>query len=165
MQVPSEGLDRSGSSLRPMEPRIAPFRSRVTLRWADIDANFHLRHSVFYDLGAAQRTDLLASLGIHMRDMQREGFGPVLFREECRFLREIRIEDEIDMEAAVSLLSRDLRKFGFEQRFLRGQDLCAVLRVEGAWFDARARKVAPPPPMVAEVIPRVARTDDFAWLD
>ncbi|MBL7955630.1 MAG: acyl-CoA thioesterase [Flavobacteriales bacterium] len=141
------------------------FKRPVVLRWSDIDANFHLRHSVFYDLGAAQRTDLLASLGIGMRDMQKGGYGPVLFREECRFLREIRIEDAIEVETSIAHLSRDFRKFGFEQRFMRGEELCAILRVEGAWFDARARKVAAPPPMVIEAIQHVAHTQDFNWLD
>lgn len=141
------------------------YRSPVVLRWADIDANFHLRHSVYYDLGAAQRTDMLASLGIRMRDMQQGGYGPVLFREECRFLREIRIEDAIEIETSIAHLSRDYRKFGFQQRFLRGADECAILRVEGAWFDARIRKVAAPPQQVIDAIQQVAHTQDFTWLD
>ena len=56
-----------------MSTSITIFKRPVTLRWSDIDANFHLRHSVFYDLGAAQRTDLLSSMGIGMRDMQLGG--------------------------------------------------------------------------------------------
>ncbi|MBL7952775.1 MAG: acyl-CoA thioesterase [Flavobacteriales bacterium] len=148
-----------------MTSQTGTFRSRITLRWADIDANFHLRHSVYYDLGAAHRTEMLASLGIHMRDMQKGGFAPVLFREECRFLREIRMEDTMELEACVTQLSRDYRKFGFQQRFLRGEEVCAILRVEGAWFDARARKVAAPPQPVIEAIQRVGTTDDFAWID
>lgn len=141
------------------------FRSPVTLRWADIDANFHLRHSVYYDLGAAQRTDLLAAMGIHLRDMQKGGYGPVLFREECRFLREIRIEDAIEVETSIAQLSRDYRKFAFQQKFFRGEELCAVLRVEGAWFDARIRKVAAPPAAVIEAINKVVHAEDFAWVD
>jgi len=141
------------------------FRRPVNLRWADIDANFHLRHSVYYDLGAAQRTELLAAMGIQMRDMQKGGFAPVLFREECRFLREIRIEDTIEVETSIAHLSRDFRKFGFEQRFMRGEEVCAILRVDGAWFDARSRKVAAPPQLVADAIQRVAHTQDFSWLD
>lgn len=141
------------------------FRRPAPLRWADIDANFHLRHSVYYDLGAAQRTDLLASLGIHLRDMQKGGYGPVLFREECRFLREIRIEDAIEVETSIAHLSRDFRKFAFEQRFLRGEEACAILRVEGAWFDARIRKVAAPPQQVIDAIQQVVHTADFTWLD
>ena len=141
------------------------FRRPVNLRWADIDANFHLRHSVYYDLGAAQRTELLAAMGIQMRDMQKGGFAPILFREECRFLREIRIEDAIEVETSIAHLSRDFRKFGFEQRFMRGEEVCAILRVDGAWFDARNRKVAAPPQPVVDAIQRVAHSQDFTWLD
>ena len=75
-----------------------PFRTPVHLRWADIDANFHVRHSVYYDLCAQQRTEALEELGITL-DMMKEGhFGPVLFREECTFRRELKLHDVILLE-------------------------------------------------------------------
>ncbi len=140
------------------------YRMRAALRWADIDANFHVRHTVYYDLGSEQRIRMLGAAGVTMSYMQEHSFGPVLFREECRFLREVRIEHAIDVELRISGLSRDFRKFGFQHRFLRGEDACAIVRVEGAWFNAVTRKVFVPPQLLIDVLERTSRTEDFAWM-
>ncbi len=140
------------------------FRSRIALRWADIDANFHLRHSVFYDLGSEQRINFCAAGGATMDLMQREGFAPVLFREECRFLKEVKINDAVEIDLAISGLSRDFRKFAFQHRFLRGEEVCAVVRVEGAWFNAVTRKVFVPPQLLTDALEHGPRSEDFAWL-
>ena len=140
------------------------YRMRAALRWADIDANFHLRHTVYYDLGSEQRIRMLGAAGVTMGYMQEHSFGPVLFREECRFLREVRIEEPIDVELRITSLSRDFRKFAFQHRFLRGEEVCAVVRVEGAWFNAATRKVFVPPQVLIDVLDRTPRTQDFEWI-
>jgi acyl-CoA thioester hydrolase len=61
-----------------------------TLRWADLDPNGHVRHSVYYDWGAVARIAYLEKQGVGLDWMVRNGIGPVLFREEARFSREIR---------------------------------------------------------------------------
>ena len=147
-----------------MPDTTAPYRRKVALRWADIDANYHLRHTVYYDLGSEQRINYLASHGVTMGFMQEQGFGPVLFREECRFLKEVRIEDELKIEMSITGLSRDFRKFAFQHRFLRGEEVCAIVRVEGAWFDARARKVFVPPQPVIAAMEHGPRAEDLAWI-
>ena len=133
----------------------------MVLRWADIDANFHLRHSVYYDLCAQQRMDVLAEVGVTMADMQRERFGPILFREECVFRREMKLGDPVFLEVAIHHLSRDHRKFGFVHRFVSAdEDLLATLTVEGAWMDAVKRKLTVPPDAAVQAVDRLptART-------
>ena len=71
------------------------FSKTISIRWADIDANFHLRHSAYYDFGAQQRMDVLEQSGLTLRIMQEQGFGPILFREECIFRKEISLSDTI----------------------------------------------------------------------
>ena len=137
----------------------------ASIRWADIDANFHLRHTVFYDLGSELRIKMLAAAGVTMGYMQEQGFGPVLFREECRFLREVRIEDKVEVELRIRGLSRDHRKFAFEHTFKRGEEICAVLVVEGAWFSAATRKLVVPPQRLIDALDHVPRTADFAWIE
>lgn len=140
------------------------YRTRVALRWADIDANFHVRHTVYYDLGSEQRINMLGAAGVTMGFMQEQAFGPVLFREECRFLREVRLEHAVEAELRISGLGRDFRKFAFQHRFLRGEDVCAIVRVEGAWFNAATRKVFVPPQLVIDALEAAPRTDDFVWI-
>ena len=71
------------------------FNKKLSIRWADLDPNFHLRHSVYYDFGAEQRVEILEANGLTLKFMQENHLGPVLFREECIFRREIRLGDEV----------------------------------------------------------------------
>jgi len=141
-----------------------PFRTRVQLRWADIDANFHVRHSVYYDLCTQQRTEAMEALGITLEVMKEGHFGPVLLREECTFRRELKLHDAIMLEVRMRSLSRDHSRFSFEHVFLKEDGtLCARLIVEGAWIDTQRRKLSAPPQLAEQAMDHVPRTADFAW--
>lgn len=132
-----------------------PFRTRAHLRWADIDANFHLRHSVYYDLCAQQRMSALTDVGISLMHMRRGGYGPVLFKEECTFRREIKLEDEIWIVLRRCAVNEPSR-FSFVHTFIKADaTYCARLVVTGAWIDTRLRKITVPPfdPELMERIP------------
>ncbi len=58
------------------------------MRWSDLDPNFHLRHSVYYDFGAYCRICFLFDNGVTDKLMKELEIGPILFREECVFKRE-----------------------------------------------------------------------------
>ena len=140
------------------------FTSKASLRWADIDANFHVRHTVFYDLGSEQRIRMLGVVGAPLSDMQAGGYGPVIFREECRFLKEVKLEDEVYITVAIRVLSKDYRKFGWRHVITRNGDTCAIVEVDGAWFDSRTRKVFVPPQQAVDALNAFPRSEDFAWL-
>lgn len=137
---------------------------RVAFRWSDIDANMHVRHSVYYDLGAQQRVEVLAAAGLTMAAMREAGIGPVLFREEARFLKEIRPNDTIEMFACLTAISRDHRKFSIRHEFMRGEECCAVLVVDGAWFSRAERKIIIPPALVIHAMNTFPQGNDFTWL-
>src|SRR5919205_533013 len=60
----------------------ATFSKPIELRWADLDPNSHVRHSVYYDWGAMCRVAYLEQQGVGLGWMARNAIGPVLFREE-----------------------------------------------------------------------------------
>lgn len=145
----------------PSEPK---FRSPVHLRWADIDANFHLRHSVYYDLCAQQRMEALTQVGVTMLLMKEAHFGPVLFREECTFRREIGLHDEVYIDLALRSLSKDHIRFSFAHTFSKADGTyCATLIVDGAWIDTRLRKLTTPPELAANALDQLPRAADFSW--
>ncbi len=138
------------------------YKKRIAIRWADIDANFHLRHSVYYDFGAQVRTMLMEELGVTLSLMQREHIGPVLFREECIFKREIRFHDEIDVTVKLKKIRADFSRFTIQNEFIKSDGtLCAVLTIEGAWMDTKIRKIAPPPQAVIDAIEAYPKALDF----
>jgi acyl-CoA thioester hydrolase len=145
-----------------IDPHI--FKQRMQIRWADIDANFHMRHSVYYELCAQMRMDVLSELGWNMAKMKETGILPIIFREECKFFKEINHQDEIWVDCSLSKLSKDYRKFSFKHSFSRGADTCAISEVDLAWLDHSIRKITVPPNAALEVLDAIPRSDDFMWL-
>jgi acyl-CoA thioester hydrolase len=140
------------------------FEGPLHIRWADIDANFHLRHSCYYDFAAQMRLDVLEQFGITLRMMQEHGFGPILFREECVFKREIRLGDAITIDLRLKATREDRSRWSFRHHLTRNDGtLCAVLNVDGAWMDTRQRKLTAPPAVAIEALDQLPRTEDFAW--
>ncbi len=135
-------FDRKHSVL-PMKPE----PEKIVFRWSDLDPNFHVRHSSYYDLASQHRINVLHRYGLTLEVMEREHFAPVLFREECVFLREIRPGEEVFIDFSFSSVSDDLSKWTIVHEFkdARGK-LKAKLTVEGAWIDTRLRKLARPVP-------------------
>ncbi len=138
------------------------FTKQISLRWADLDPNFHLRHSVYYDLGAQYRLEILEQLGLTLQLMQNEGFSPVLFREECVFKKEIHLSDTVTITTKISKMKPDGSRWTFQNEFLSGKDkLNAILTVDGDWMDIRKRKLISPPEVVIDMFKLFPKTDDF----
>lgn len=139
------------------------FTKQISLRWSDMDPNFHLRHSAYYDLGSQQRVEILEQFGLTLRVMQEQGFGPILFREECVFRREIRLSDTITISCALWKMRADASRWSIRHEF-RNQDneLCATLTLDGAWMDTQLRRIANPTPVIAmEAFHQMPKTQDF----
>lgn len=142
------------------------FEKKVSIRWADLDPNFHLRHSVYYDLGAAQRVELLELNGLTLQFMKENHVGPILFREECIFRREIKSGDEVMISALVAKMRQDASRWEIRHIFSGANNkLLATLTVEGSWMDTRLRKLASPiPQLITDVFEKFPKTEDFTLI-
>lgn len=133
----------------------------IHIRWADLDPNGHVRHSVYYDYGAQLRIAYLEQAGVGIGWMKDQGLGPVLFREEARFLRELHFGDEVVIDVQISGLSHDHRKWSMRHHIRRGEELCATLDLDGAWLDLNRRRIVQPPQELLEKFESLPRTEDF----
>ncbi len=123
-----------------------PFLKSLELRWADLDPNFHLRHSVYYDFGATARIEFLAQNGITVSFMQEHHFGPVIFREECVFKKEIRLSDTITIDITLKQSTPDFSRWTMQHTIYKNTDtVSAILTIDGAWIDTIKRKLTLPP--------------------
>jgi acyl-CoA thioester hydrolase len=144
---------------------MATFSKHLSFRWSDLDPNFHLRHSAYYDFGAQHRVEILAQLGLTLRVMQTEHIGPILFREECVFRKEINLSDVIIMQTKMAKMKPDASRWSIVHEFYREDILCALITVDGAWMDTKLRKIAAPTPLiVVEALSIFPKTTDFVAL-
>lgn len=142
------------------------FSKEVDIRWSDLDPNAHLRHSVYYDWAAFCRVEFFFAHGLTTDTMQQLRFGPILFREECIFKKEIRLGDKVTIDLKLVKSRRDYSRWTIEHRILKnGNILSAILIVDGAWLDTAKRKLATPPGQVAEVFTKIPVIEDFHWTD
>lgn len=142
------------------------FSKKLSFRWSDLDPNFHVRHSAYYDFGAQHRIEILESLGLTMKVLQSNSFGPILFREECVFRKEIKLSDTIFMHTKVSQMRKDASRWSIVHEFKNEHDqLCATITVDGAWMDTQLRKIANPTPEIAvQALTSFPKSEDFISL-
>jgi acyl-CoA thioester hydrolase len=138
----------------------------VQIRWSDIDANLHLRHSVYYDWGALCRIEFLNSHNLTMDAMRRLQIGPVIFREECVFRKEIKPDDKVTIDLVLGKAKKDFSRWTIKHRIIKEENiLCATLTVDGAWINITERKLTLPPELVQTVFSAMPKDENFEWIE
>ena len=136
------------------------------LRWADLDPNGHVRHSVYADLATQTRVAFLGAANFGLREFAALGLGPILLREDVRYLKELQLDDVVTVEALVSGLTADGSRWHLLHTFTRARDgaVVATVAIEGAWFDLRTRRIAAPPAALADTMRTAARHPSYTEL-
>ncbi len=141
------------------------FIKQVEIRWSDLDPNFHLRHSVYNDFGAYCRVAFLTENGITPEIMAKHFIGPILFREECIFKREIKFGDNIKIDLKVKGISFNAKKWiMMHELWKNDNELCAIITIEGAWMNTQLRKIISPPDIFKTALENMPKTEDFKIL-
>ncbi len=141
------------------------YQKEMDIRWSDLDPNFHLRHSVYYDWGAMIRTNFLYDCGLTATVMLQHHIGPILFREEARFKREIVFGDHITISLQLLKATRNFGRWAIQHDIVKnGETICAHITVEGAWMDTRLRKLTIPPEIAIDVFSKMPMDKNFSWI-
>lgn len=134
--------------------------------WADMDPNRHMRHSVYNDYAAQTRVDMFKDFGFSIEEFARMGLGPILFREETKFLKEIGLSEQITVNCALTQMRKDGSRWTFLHKiFKENGNKAAEIIVDGAWLNLKKRKLAAPNDKMLEVINKFPRSDDFEWIE
>lgn len=138
------------------------FSIKAEIRWADLDPNFHVLHSKYYDFGAYCRMAFLTTHGITPAFMQEEHIGPIIFREECIFKREIKFGDELEVFLKLSKCNEDGSRWSMVHELWTNQDtLAALITIDGAWINTKIRKLARPPEICKTGLHLIPKTVNF----
>lgn len=139
------------------------YSKKIEVRWADIDPNFHVLHSKYYDYAAFARMSFMTEHGITPGMMMETNIAPIVFREECVFKKEVKFGDAVTVTLQLDKLSPDYRKWTFiNELYINGDTLAAVITVEGAWMNTQLRKVAVPPDEFNISIGQIPKTPGFS---
>jgi acyl-CoA thioester hydrolase len=136
----------------------------IQVRWSDLDPNYHVRHSVYYDYGAYCRICFLNTYGVTAGFFNQNHFGPILFREECLFRREIRLDDSVTIDLQLVKAKRDYSRWTVQHIITRNNDHAATLSMDGAWIDTIQRKLTIPHELARESFENMPRTEGFEWI-
>ena len=138
----------------------------VEIRWSDLDPNFHLRHSVYYDMGAYIRMCFLTENGLNTALLMQHQLGPVLFREECLFKREIHFNDTVSINLVLKQCSPTYSRWTMQHEVVKnGNIVSAIITVDGAWMDTAKRRLLVPPDFVIPAMEKIPRAADFKIIE
>ncbi len=138
------------------------FKVGFTSRWADFDPNNHMRHSAYNDYAAEARVRMFNAYGLSLIEFNKLNIGPVLFREETNFRKEIRLSEDITVEVFLKGMSEKGERFRFYHKIFKEDGrLAAEIEIYGAWLDLKERKLTRPPEIVLQTLKDIERTEDF----
>lgn len=139
------------------------FKVNFTTRWADFDANIHMRHTAYNDYCAEARLRYFNKFGVTIHDFTREKVGPILFEENTKFLKEIHMGEDISVNLKLLGLSSQGERWKIQHEVFNADGkLSAIITVYGAWLDLVKRKLTVPPAKFQEIFNEAEHTEDFA---
>ena len=98
--------------------------------------------------------------------MQRLHIGPIIFREECVFRKEIKFGDVVTVDLVVISARKDFSRWSIRHRIMKDKDsLSAVLTLDLAWLKMSERKLAIPVEEVRKMIDKIPKDNQFEWVD
>jgi acyl-CoA thioester hydrolase len=116
-----------------------------------MDPNGHMRHSAYADYAADQRVALLAEWGYGSARFAQLRLGPILFREETKYLKEINMGEEIRVDGQLASAAPDGSRWTIVHTIYKADGrVAATVTVDGAWLDLDRRKLTVPPAELAD---------------
>ena len=138
------------------------YQKQIEIRWADLDPNFHVLHSKYFDFGVYCRMAFFVENGITQQLMQEQNFGPIIFREECIFKRELNFGDSLLINFSLTKVTHDHTRWSMmHELWKNGDTLAAIINLDGAWMDTVKRKLTIPPGSVRKLFENAPRAEGF----
>lgn len=130
--------------------------------WSQIDSNQHMRHSAYADFAAQARVAMLLELGLSAATLYGYKIGPVLFREELIYLREIGFNEHIKVTGEIIKARPDGSRWSIRHDIYRSDGVkAAIVIADGAWIDMEKRKLAILPTELSDLFMKAPKSSDY----
>lgn len=120
------------------------FTHTITIKESDLDSFGHVNNAVYLTLFENARWDLVTKNGYGLKQIQETGLGPTILEIHLKFLKELRLHDEIKIET--QLISYEGKIGKISQKMLRAKVLCCEAEFVMGFFSLKERKLVLPTP-------------------
>lgn len=130
--------------------------------WAQLDANMHMRHSAYADFAAQARLNMLDKLGMKAEELVALKLGPILFREELIYHREVGPNDYLKVTCVMTKSRKDGSRWSIRHEIFRKDGVkAATINVDGAWLDVVKRKLGTLPEHLYQKFKQLPVSEDY----
>ncbi|MFV1874019.1 MAG: acyl-CoA thioesterase [Oleiphilus sp.] len=125
------------------------FQKEIEVRWADCDANNHMRHTAYSDFCAHTRIGYMEKVGLGIQWSKDNNIGPVLFKEETEYKREAHIGERLRITLQAGEPTGFTKSIQMIQRLYKEDgELAASHKCVVAWMDLTRRKIVALPEQI-----------------
>jgi acyl-CoA thioester hydrolase len=121
------------------------FEKTLYARWGDMDFNGHMKNTAYLDASADVRMMFFAANGFSMREFEQRRIGPVIFRDELEYFRELRLLEPVRVTLAAKDIGDDGRFTLVNEFFREDGERVARVTSSGGWLDIAKRKLTRAP--------------------
>lgn len=124
-----------------------------------------MRHTAYNDYAAESRVRMFDKFGLSLNEFRKLNIGPILFKENTNFLKEISLGEDIKVSVFLKASSANAERFKLLHHIHRGDGkLSAEIEVFAAWIDLEKRKLTTPPEMLLDVFDQIPKTEDYEMI-
>lgn len=132
-----------------MESKKLVHRSRIAIRWGDMDALGHVNNTVYFRYMEQARIDWMAKMGNVIGPVH----GPVMVNAQCNFLRQLKFPGEVEVFCYTGAVGRSSFETAYE---ICRVDVPEVIFAEGSakmvWIDFKQEKSIPLPDAIRQML-------------
>lgn len=129
------------------------YSTTFEVKWAEVDPNLHLRHTVYLDYGDQTRIRFFEENNLPFNKLMRLGIGPILFGTQTDFKKEVLLSEKVKIDCELVDITSDGRKWTIKHLLYKEEgSIAAEMVYRGAWFDLKQRKVIAPPQEVHDIM-------------
>lgn len=120
-----------------------------------------MRHTAYNNYAAQARIGMFGTAGITLQSFERLNIGPILFREETKFFKEIRLAENFSVDLELLAARNDASKWSIHHSVRVGESISATITVDGAWLDLKKRRVITPPEEIRSMMSQIVKHESF----
>lgn len=109
-----------------------------------LDTFGHMNNAMYLTILEDARWDLLTQNGFSLEKIHETGVGPVILDIKIRFLKEIRLREEVVI--TTQCVSYEKKIGIIAHKIMRGDELCCSAEITIGLWDLKERKLIPPTP-------------------